>query len=164
MSKSILITAALLSGLQWMIEDAVEISGERVANGGMEPEDRLLEVQEIDMAIDFLAEAGADDVKVAYLRGRTVDQEVRAEIERELTAKEDALRARRPKFRIGPDAYTFSGLSDALEGALVVESGTEELFNYESQPVFDNERKLIGYQMRIKNVEGFGFGWVVPYE
>ena len=164
MSKSILITAALLSGLQWMIEDAVEISYERVANGGMEPEDRLLEVQEIDMAIDFLAEAGADDAIVTRLRGAYVNQEIRDDIERELTAKEDAARALRPKFRIGEEAYTFTGLSDALEATLVVETGTEALYNYESQPVFNNGRDLIGYQMRVKNVEGFGVGWIIPGE
>lgn len=156
MSKSILITAALLSGLQWMIEDAVEVSYERVANGGMEPEDRLQEVQEIDMAIDFLAEAGADDAIITRLRGAYVDQSVRDEIEAELSAKEAAARAARPKVELVAKPHIFTTAAEALSAGAVFDVGSEACHEFKVTPVYEgHDRTLAGFQIKVYDADGF---------
>lgn len=156
MSKSILITAALLSGLQWMIEDAVEVSYERIVNGGLEPEDRKLEVGHIDMAIDFLAEAGADSAVIARLTGAYVDQSIRDEIEAELAAKEAAALAARPKVQLVAKPHVFTTAAEALEAGAVFDVGSEDCHEFKVTPVYEGgERTLAGFQIKVYDADGF---------
>ncbi len=54
----------------------------------------------------------------------------------------------------------FTAASDALAVALAFESGTEEFCQYEVNAVFDNYRQPIGYQVRVKNLDGFFVGYL----
>lgn len=54
----------------------------------------------------------------------------------------------------------FTAASDALAVALAFESGTEQFYQYEINVVFDNHRQPVGYQVRVKDIDGFGLGYL----
>lgn len=116
-----LLDDATLDALMWMVRNEVEASYERVANGGMEPEDRLMEYQDVDRAIAFLAANGADPEKIAQMRAETVNDETRAEIEVDLRSKEDAARddAERAMAKFDLSDETWDIMPEAARKALI---------------------------------------------
>ena len=86
---AVTITPNRLLILQWIVEDAVETSRERVEDGGMEAQDRQSEVEDIDEMLAMLREAGAGDAFVDALAARFVSDATRAEIAAHVSAAED---------------------------------------------------------------------------
>lgn len=116
-----LLDDATLGALVWMVRNEVEASYERVANGGMDPEDRLNEVEDVDRVIAFLEANGAESGAIKSMRGGFVNEAVRAEIERELRAKRDAEMdaAERAMARFDLDDGAWDALPDSAQQALI---------------------------------------------
>lgn len=116
-----LLDDATLNALIWMVRNEIEASYERVANGGMEPEDRLMEYQDVDRVIAFLAANGAPPEIIATLRAETINDETRAEIEAQLIAKEEAAKddASRAMAKFDLSDETWDAMPEAARKALI---------------------------------------------
>lgn len=116
-----LLDDATLNALIWMVRNEIEASYERVANGGMEPEDRLMEYQDVDRVIAFLAANGAQPEIIATLRAETINDETRAEIEAQLIAKEEAAKddASRAMAKFDLSDETWDAMPEAARKALI---------------------------------------------
>lgn len=65
-----------------------------------------------------------------------------------------------PNLAPSKEATTFDGASDALIAAAAFESATEAFYQYETRAVFDMDRQLKGYQIRVMDMDGFGVGYL----
>lgn len=57
-------------------------------------------------------------------------------------------------------ARVFDDASEAAQALVAFESGTEGFYQYELTAVFDNNRDVVGFQVRVKDLDGFGVGYV----
>lgn len=54
----------------------------------------------------------------------------------------------------------FATIRAALAAVLSMSDAAIEGLQYEVEAAFDNERNLIGYRVRVKDLDGFGKGYV----
>jgi hypothetical protein len=91
------VSDTLVGALNWIIDDAVESSRERIL-GGLPPIDALAEIEQIDAAIALAVEIGTDHADT--FADRYINADTRAEI---------AAAATTP-----PEPFTFDEASDAM--------------------------------------------------
>lgn len=58
--------------------------------------------------------------------------------------------------------FAFDDASEACHFLSAFESGTEGFYQYEVSAFFDADRNVAGYHVRVKDLDGFGVGFVHP--
>jgi hypothetical protein len=56
--------------------------------------------------------------------------------------------------------HTFDFASDALSAALAYECSHTSERQYEVLAVYAADRSIVGYQVRVKDADGFGLFWI----